>query len=575
LPLRLGAKVAAGDATLAAHGPTDFVPAAQEWAADVARDPQTRPGMSQRLRSAAEAEALRQQGDLPGARDWELASQAADALQTLAAEQPGRAPLSAFAPALSALQQEQRMDTGCCAPTPAERTAIRQAATSARKQMEQWARMSDGSAEHVASAAPGKSRLAESSAIAAAAASARHVGATTRPAPAIVAVGPAAAARMHDHITISQKIAAAQQIDAIDQKQQELLKQTSVAAPAEAPSLAQRQQQVADSIATVAAGSEPAAISPDGDSTANARQRESATLMEIAQQLAEMPQQFAAAQEALNDAIASAAHADAAKAQLAQASAGPRNAGSAELIVAARRAAEQSSADANDANRRLASAMQPVSAATARETGWRLAPFAPEASAAESVIDDQLAPALAEVEKAVRARDVGATDRAGGPARDAIAAALQGLADAQDALAARDPLVTASSSARAAVASLRHSPPDFSTAVRHQTQVTLALSRAWDQSIHGAAAQRLAAVPGLAPLFAAGGGTSASAGGDGGVPVAAQIAPMIGQPWGRLPGQAGETPTVISGGDNADPPGFEDALRLYFEAMGRAQKEGK
>jgi hypothetical protein len=590
LPLRLAAKVAQADALLAGRGPVDFVPAAQEWASDVAHDPQSHPALAQRLRTAAEAEALRQHGDLPAARDLELSSRAADALQTRAAEHPGPADFPAYVSAFSDLQKELRLDTGCCSATPAEQSVIRQSAAAARQRMQGWAGLTDGLGNRVAARSHGgkadespraAARAAESAAIVAAGDAATHrASPTTRSGmPPAFAVVPVAAAHIQSAVTVTQKLATAQQLDAIDRKQQDLLQQTSTAVPAEAPSLAQRQQQVADSIATVAAGAEPVAIFSDGESSANARQAEAATLLSIGQRLAEMPQQLAAAQEAMNDAAAAAAHADAARADLTRLSAGPKNSGSADLIHAAQRAADQTSADANDANHRLGQAMRPVLPGTAREMGSQLAPFAPEASAAQTVITDQLAPALAEFEKEIQARDAGAADRAGGPARNAIAAAQQALADAQDALAARDPLVTASSSARAAVASLRHSPPDFSTAVRHQTQVTLALLRAWDQTIHGAAAQRLAAVPGLQPLFAttavtgpAGGGAAGA--GTGGVPLAAQLRPLVAEPWGQTPGQT-DGVTDGAGSDNADPPGFEDALRLYFEALGQAQKEGK
>jgi len=102
--------------------------------------------------------------------------------------------------------------------------------------------------------------------------------------------------------------------------------------------------------------------------------------------------------------------------------------------------------------------------------------------------------------------------------------------------------------------------------------VTLSLSRAWDQSIHGAAAQRLAAVPGLQPLFTTGEGPTVGIGA-GDAPLAAQVA--HGRQWGRLQGQGGDANSGGGAGNSADPPGFEDALRLYFEALGKAQKEEK
>jgi hypothetical protein len=586
-PSALSAKVAAAAAMMASQAPVDFSAAAQQWAQELCADPHTPPSLWQRLRSAAEAEALRQRGDLPAARDLELSSRAADSLQSMASEH-GLTPWingesKSFVAAMSSLVQEWQTNDAANPPSP-EPPAIRQAAIDARKQMARWARMTEAKTSRVASGShPGGSphaaaRSAESAALAAAAQSAGHyASATTRPAASAIAgspfsTGPASAARMRSGGTIGQKLETAQQIDAIDQRQQDLLQQTSVAAPAEAPTLAQRQQQVADSIATVAAGHEPAAIG-DEAGAANWRQREAATLAAIGQQLAEMPQQLATAQEAMSDAITASAHADAAMADVARLARGSKNATSAELVRAAKRAAQQSSADASDAARRLGQLTQPVSPATSRQMAQALAPFAPEASAAEAVISDQLLAALTEFQRAMRGRDVNGGVGAASSARDAIGVAEQALADAQNALAERDPLVTASSSARAAVASLRRSPPDFSTAVRHQTQVTLSLSRAWDQSIHGAAAQRLAAVPGLQPLFAIGAGPAAEGVGDGGAPLAEQVA--HGRQWGRFQGQGSDSSVGSAAGGNAAPPGFEDALRLYFEALGKAQKDGK
>jgi hypothetical protein len=585
-PSALAAKIAAAATVTASQAPVDFVAAAQQWVQELSADPHTPPSLSQRLRSAAEAEALRQQGDLPAARDLELSSRAADSLQSMANEH-GSTPwingeLKSFASALSALLQEWQANVAVNPQSP-ESPSILQAAISARKEMDRWVRMTEGPSSRVATGSHANSphaaaTSAESAALSAVAQSVRHhASASTRPGSSAIAaatlpIGPVSAAHMQSSSTISQKLETAQQIDTIDRRQEDLLQQTTVAAPGEAPTLAQRQQQVADSIATVAAGQEPAAIGDDGGA-ANWRQREAATLLAIGQQLAEMPQQLATAQEALSDAITASAHSDAARADVARLTAGPKNITSGELVQAAQRAARQSSADASDAGRRLGQLSEPVSAATGRHIAEQLAPFAPEASAAQLAISDQLVEALTDFEKAMRARDANAGVGAASSARDAIAIAEQALADAQNALADRDPLVTATSSARAAVASLRHSPPDFSTAVRHQTQVTLSLSRAWDQSIHGAAAQRLAAVPGLQPLFALGAGSAATGIGAGGAPLAAQVAQ--GRQWGRLQGEGSDPSIGSAADDNADPPGFEDALRLYFEALGKAQKEGK
>ena len=86
-------------------------------------------------------------------------------------------------------------------------------------------------------------------------------------------------------------------------------------------------------------------------------------------------------------------------------------------------------------------------------------------------------------------------------ARRAIDAAQHSLADAQQQLMERDPLVAAKWYARQAAEASQRTPPNLQLARQNQQNASTALSKAWDQSIHAAAAQRLAQVPAMLSLF--------------------------------------------------------------------------
>jgi hypothetical protein len=189
------------------------------------------------------------------------------------------------------------------------------------------------------------------------------------------------------------------------------------------------------------------------------------------------------------------------------------------------------------------------------------------------VLAVQLAPAVQALREAT---EMGAAERAAADARQAVEAAQRELAAAQELLVERDPLVAARAFARAATDALSRKPPDLKSAQGLQRNTTAALSRAWDQSIHQAAARRLAGVPSLRPLFAAGplphaDPLSPAAGG-----ARPASPPFFGPPgptareWWRLRPREGELlgPTLRE----SDPVGYEAALRAYFEALGKARE---
>ncbi len=225
----------------------------------------------------------------------------------------------------------------------------------------------------------------------------------------------------------------------------------------------------------------------------NWRDRATETLLAVQAELTSMPQALAEFQQS-----AQASH----EAEMRAATARQIAASAAkDQRTSAERAARQATQDAEDAAARVNRDYRPVSRDTADAIAARLAPFAPETSAAHELVSQQLGVALGSLAAAARGGDAAAAARAAADARTAIEATQRELAQAQDAFTERDPLSAAKWFARAAADSLSRQPPDLHTAQTHQARVSGAFARAWDRSIHEAASRRLSSVPSLAGVY--------------------------------------------------------------------------
>ena len=230
------------------------------------------------------------------------------------------------------------------------------------------------------------------------------------------------------------------------------------------------------------------------------------------------------------------------------------------------RAAQQAQRDARDAQERLDAALRAVSPAAAVKLAEKLAPFLPEAQAAHDLLNGALAQSLADYQRACQKGDGGAIASAGADSRNVIDQAQKELIRAQDTFSQRDPLLAARLFARAAADSLSTHPGDMRLAVARQASASLALSRAWDTSVHRASQMRLAMLPSLAPIYA----PSPVASSD--LPTAA-MTPSLGSQWADLHPHEGDDLGATIG--DPQPPGYEEPLRLYFEAMGKSQEKPK
>jgi hypothetical protein len=205
-----------------------------------------------------------------------------------------------------------------------------------------------------------------------------------------------------------------------------------------------------------------------------------------------------------------------------------------------------------------------------------LRPFAPDTAAARDALGDSLKDALADL-RDVLSHSADTGDRAGvEPAaqrvRDAVAAAQDALRDAQNKVIERDPLVSARWFARAAADALDTAPPDKRAAVTHQKKTLEALSKAAVEALRRSRTARLTQVPAYGPLYLPQSPGAWSTADDQGqtAPGDRLIQALPGaREWGRLRERFGAADAIDAPTGESEPPGYGDALRLYFEVLGR------
>jgi hypothetical protein len=227
----------------------------------------------------------------------------------------------------------------------------------------------------------------------------------------------------------------------------------------------------------------------------------------------------------------------------------------------------------DEARRNFDAATRQFGSRFSDELAEALRPFEPDTSGAVAAVDEPLKDALADVRRALAAAAKGeepaGVEPAAQDARDAIAAAQEALRAAQARLIERDPLVSAKWFARAAADALSAAPPNKRTAAAHQKRTLEALNKAAADAVRRSKNARLSQVPNYAPFYlppAAGAWPD-----EDGRPSAAgdrllQSIPGL-REWGRLHERMGES--LDAPVRESEPPGYSDALRIYFEVLGR------
>jgi hypothetical protein len=291
---------------------------------------------------------------------------------------------------------------------------------------------------------------------------------------------------------------------------------------------------------------------------------------------------------------------------------------------AARHAASVAQANADEAGEWLEQVGQEVDSERVWKVTSELRAYAPETAPAVAPLERRLTPALMWLRLSIEKRDADGARRAAGEARRAIAAVQDGLRDARQALLDRDPLVAArwfaeqaasalvgerlshvkesgesddaepdaqagdggapsSESTSSATAPLRPAtrPPSVAhtattrpqrmhTAQQQQAAAVAALGRAWDDSIHRAAAARLSGLASMASILKTYAFDASGAGAEG---MPRSDTDPSSRQWGRLRAWHADDLSLTAAAREPDPPGYQDALKAYFQVLGESNRE--
>jgi hypothetical protein len=565
----LNAMVAARVEAMRSYGLPDYVTAAQAFADAMARG-QALPALVPRLSAAAQAEAIRGDGNLVRARDLQLAASAALRVRDAAAATREEF-IASFAQAVAVLQEEHSTasvplppPTSKPATAPAATTtaspattqaqdAVHVAAADARRKLALWAR---GESVQSANEAEALAR-AQELAMQANADLAQRAYESAEQADERIArelrvaerTFPSAVERFEQaRQQVRRSTEKAKQIDRLSAAQEALTSRTTTPDRA---ALQEAQQKLAAEVEK-AAEDEGDGRAPPGAAATDTRLAAASAIRAAQERLTAMPQQLRDVESALSERANVAARLQQLRVQAMPA----------DEQNAAARAIRGAEEQLREVDARLAERLTPLAEATAVELARSLSPYAPETTDAVRGVVDRLAPAMSRLQRAAAA---GADDAASAVAelRGAIDGLQTQLTDAQGVLLERDPLTAARAYAHAASSALTS---DVAGAAARQRDASAALSRAWDAAIHDAAAARLAGLPTMRPLFAP--APAGSAPPQTPAAAAASKFPMFFD-WGRLPWRqfqdAGGSPRA------SDPSGYEDALQAYFEALGVTQ----
>jgi hypothetical protein len=521
----------------------DFEPAARQWAQAVASRQSIASPLAERLASASTAEALRPDTDPIRARDLQLASLAVARLASVPADHLESAipAIQELASAVQAVQDEHRLRRDSPDAVDALRHhAVRDAAASARRRLAQWAELRF---EWPPATAPATAPAPDQLALEASAEMTRGNLASARTLDQRLAAGTQALNELTRHVS------AAEAIDRTSDDQKELARKTASArTEQEAAALEASQRRLAQAIPGAAA--QPAADSRQQGLTVLERSRE---------QLALLPRRLTAA----------LASADALRQAEAMAQQSRRDAAAAPAArkPMAQRAAELAASAARDAQHRLSSDADHLAPTIAEQLLRDLRPYHPEAAEASQSVAERLAPALSAFQTALRSDGPSDVETAAQHVRSALEATQAHLAKARTRLLEKDPVVAARFYAHAAAQALAMRPPDFPGARNHQESALAALNRAWLEQLRAAGYTRLALAPGFRPLLRQGSADPATAQPAQGI---VEMVPGV-REWGFLPPRNPEASVGPAG--EAEPKGYHEALRLYFEALNQVSAE--
>ena len=344
----------------------------------------------------------------------------------------------------------------------------------------------------------------------------------------------------------------AQAIDNVTDQQRRVAQETAGEDAKRAGELAGEQRRVAEQIKTLDSGSDM----PQVD---DSRPRIAGMIASVQESLARMPQQMAGAMEAAENYRQAMIKSEAAAREAANAPA--------ERAGMARRMAEAAASAMKESLDLLNQASAVVSAEEAEKLAKILQGTGSEGEEAAVVVGEQLQAALQVFGQSMRAGDKGAVERAAQHVRAALERSQTALREAQASLIERDPIAAARWYASAAAAALDERPPDFRKAKNNKESMAMALSRAWQTAMRDAGVERLILTPSFRPLLRPQVIEGRAADGN---KTATQVVPGLRQ-WGYLPNRQ---PDALSAPiHEIDAPGYQEPLKLYFEAVNKAQEK--
>jgi hypothetical protein len=547
----------------------DFVAAARRWSAGVKGKEFQPPRLDDRLSAASQAEAVRPDAGLGAARDLQYASRAVAKLTTPPEEQEEPDPAAAKArldalnelpSALGALRAEHEVTRRAMrAKSPREAKeiheaarAIHTAAAAARAKMIMWSAPAGTSASELASKTRELDNLAISAGVAtenkdfdaAAEMDRRLAAALGRPDLAEASVVPRA-------------------IDRLSNNQEKVADETARADDDQAAAaIAGVQQQVADDIGQTQtrAAASGAQTTPD---SAETRQQATEAISRAQEKLASLPMQLLTVQQLASELGDATVRLAQARAQAAEAPPSQRE--------TAQRVAGMVENEVGQAQKSFDDASKPLTGPLADELVDALRPFAPDTSTAVTAVDEDLRSTLSDLQQ-ILSQSAETGDRAGiesaaQQVRDALAQVQEALRAAQGKVIERDPLVSARWFARAAADALSAAPPNKRTAAAHQKKTLEALSQAAVEALRRSKNARLSQAPGYAPFYLPPlpGAWDDAEGRPGGERLLQSIPGL--REWGRLRERMGES--LDAPVRESEPAGYSEALRLYFEVLGR------
>jgi hypothetical protein len=553
LDAALAKKVEAAKQLMQAAKPIDFEPLAQQWSTALLKAAaQSTLPLAERLASASTIEALRPDSDPIRARDLQMASRAASRLAEAPMHEadnadPVRQAIGEFPRMMAALQREHQLNRHPNDVRPPEEVkAAHEGAAAARQKLSKWSKLDFGAAVSGAPADIDDEELAFEGSYQAARRDYSAASAFDRR---------LSKDDSQAYDRIRQNMSNAQAIDNISNDQRRISSQTASDDPQRAPEFSAQQRNLADQIRK---------LESNGDELPqvnDSRPRIAALISSVQERLARMPQQMAGAMEAAENFRQATAKAEMAARDAANAT--PDRAGM------ARRMAEQAAAALKESQELLEKAAAAVSAEEAERLAKPLQSAGTEAEEASVVIGEQLQAALQVFGQSMRNGDKGAVDRAAQHVRVALERSQTSLREAQASLIERDPLAAARWFASAAASALDERPPDFRKARNNQETAATALSRAWQTAMREAGVERLILTPTFRPLLRPAVIESRSSDG---AKTPTQVISGVRQ-WGYLPKRQPE-------GLNApirdvDAPGYQEPLKLYFEALSKAQEKSE